>query len=214
MIHTCQERNWYVNKFLVPSLIEQNIPQEDIIVWLDKDKKGNLKSCLESFSSCVDINEDTWHLQDDVVICKNFLELSNQFSGYIVCGYVNKEIGPNADTFGKVPVNKMWLSFPCIKIPNKYAIEFVDWFNSEAISNCNFQDRIKRGKSDDWFFRKFLKIKYKDITIINMNPNLVNHIDYMLGGSIANPIRKNSTPAYYWDDYTLIRELENKINNG
>ena len=64
MIHTCPERLWYVEEFLVPSLIAQGI--DDIKVWNDERRVGNLASCLASFASCS--GGETWHMQDDVVI--------------------------------------------------------------------------------------------------------------------------------------------------
>ena len=49
LIHTCLQRHWYVKDYLIPSMIAQGIPDEEIQVWLDSERKGNLASCIESF---------------------------------------------------------------------------------------------------------------------------------------------------------------------
>lgn len=215
MIHTCNERNWYVEKYLIPSLLEQGIKEEDIINWVDIDNKGNLKSCLESFNSCKDISDGTWHLQDDVIISSNFKQLTEEHNDGIVCGFVNDVIGPDINKVGIVNVRDMWLSFPCIRIPNKLAIEFVNWFNTVAVHTDKYKERIKNNKSDDWFFRKFLKTtKYKYTNVLNLKPNIVNHIDYLLGGSVANSARKGFRMSCYWTENNLVEELERRIKNG
>jgi len=35
MIHSCNSRLWYVEQYLIPSMIKQNIPREDIILFND-----------------------------------------------------------------------------------------------------------------------------------------------------------------------------------
>lgn len=73
MIHACPKRMWYVSDYLIPSMLAQGIDKGNIIVWNDIDGVGNLASCLASFASCQEEGE-TWHLQDDVVICHDFAE--------------------------------------------------------------------------------------------------------------------------------------------
>ena len=212
MIHSCQDRYWYVKQFLVPSLLEQGIKKDNIIIYLDNTDDGNLKSCLKSFSLCKDVSLGTWHLQDDVIISKDFKQLTETYDNGIVCGFVNENIGPDINKVGKVKVRDMWLSFPCIRIPNKLALEFITWFNTKAVNNKDYKDRISRGKSDDWFFRRFLKDEYPTMEVLNLKPNLINHIDYLLGGSIANNYRKEKRMSYYWTENNLIDTLENKLN--
>ena len=48
--------------------------------------------------------------------------------------------------------------------------------------------------------------------VLNLKPNLINHIDYLLGGSIANNYRKEKRMSYYWTENNLIDILENKLN--
>ena len=48
MIHTCNKREWYVYDFLIPSLIKQGISKDEIKVWHDYKRIGNLQSFIES----------------------------------------------------------------------------------------------------------------------------------------------------------------------
>lgn len=48
MIHTCNEREWYVYDYLIPSLESQGLLPHQIKVWHDYKKIGNLKSFLNS----------------------------------------------------------------------------------------------------------------------------------------------------------------------
>ena len=51
MIHACPQRMWYVTEFLVPSMLEQGIPEADITIWNDTEKRGNLAACMAAFES-------------------------------------------------------------------------------------------------------------------------------------------------------------------
>ena len=47
MIHLTPKREWYVNEYLIPSMIKQGIKREDIIKW--NDDKGYGKGLYEIF---------------------------------------------------------------------------------------------------------------------------------------------------------------------
>ena len=49
IIHACLDREWYVDEFLIPSMIEQGIPKENIEVWMDRNRDGCLLSCMKCF---------------------------------------------------------------------------------------------------------------------------------------------------------------------
>ena len=84
MIHTCLQREWYVRDYLIPDMIGQGIPEENIEVWLDSERRGNLTSCLESFEAAGRRGSGRWHLQDDVLISKDFAEKTAEFDDGIV----------------------------------------------------------------------------------------------------------------------------------
>ena len=74
VIHTCPDRMWYIRDFLVPSMLEQKIPVDDITISNDAERMGTLKFYLKSFSELPKDIYGTWHLQDDVVLSKHFSE--------------------------------------------------------------------------------------------------------------------------------------------
>ena len=43
MIHCCPKRMWYVEEYLIPSMLRQGIDRDSIIIWNDN-KGGEIKS--------------------------------------------------------------------------------------------------------------------------------------------------------------------------
>lgn len=213
MIHACPERMWYVKQFLIPSMLKQGIKHSEIIVWNDRDHIGNLKSCLQSFASCGGMPGGTWHLQDDVLLSREFAEQTRKHSGErIVCGfcYVGYENG--TPITGEVFPALMWnSSFPCIYIPNRIAEEFVRWYYFEALPDPDYSDWIQSGKMDDTFFCSFYTAKHPNNIVLNLAPHLVEHVDYIIGGSTINTWRGHTTRAYYFDDEELVEELTREV---
>ena len=82
------------------------------------------------------------------------------------------------------------------------------WFKNDASQRtCNVQ-KVASNKSDDWFWIDFLREKHEDMKVTNLKPNLVDHVDFLLGGSILNPDRTSEkTRAYYFEDEDLVDEL-------
>ena len=39
MIHAVPEREWYVEEYLIPSMISQGISPDEIEVWMDSERK-------------------------------------------------------------------------------------------------------------------------------------------------------------------------------
>lgn len=213
MIHTCNERRWYVNKFLIPSMLEQGIRKEDITVAVDTHKEGNLLSTMKMFDYIArwkDWNDITWHLQDDIVLSKKFKERTESLYGDVMCGFCSK-----FDYYkkgGLVDPEKMWFSFPCIGIKNKIAKDCADWFFQKAVYDDRYKEFIKSGKHDDDMFREFLKTYSLNIRIYNVIPNLVDHVDYLLGGSLVNPLRaEKQVRSLFWNENSLNDELSEKL---
>ena len=215
MIHEAPSRTWYVDNFLLPSMLEQGIDLVDIVRVCDTEGRGNLLSCMTAFLWCGEHTKDaTWHLQDDVVISRDFAKRTREYNEGIVCGMVVEDWGPNYLKTGWQPVEELWYSFQCIRIPDKIAGECGVWFFTDAMkrNDREYRSRILRKKHDDDFFRFFLLEKYPSIQIFNTKPNLVNHIDYLLGGSLINSEREKSVNhAAYWDDEKLLDEIGDRI---
>lgn len=209
LIHACLDRMWYVQKYLIPSMKAQGIKESDIIVYTDTERLGNLKACMESLMLIVpNDNSGIWHLQDDVVISKYFKERTEQYDDGLVCGFCSKYSLENP--VGVVTGKDMWYSFPCIRIPNVLVKSFVSWFYQKAVNTPGYENWIKANKYDDEFFKIFIKTRYPNIKIRNLSPNLVDHVDYLLGGSTIKS-RKDQVRSIYWNEDDVIKRLESDL---
>ena len=203
MIHACPQRMWFVEDYLVPSMIEQGILESDIIVYNDIEGLGNLLACIDSFKSIADEKGGTWHLQDDVIISKRFKELTELNDVGIVYGFSgyydlrdDKWLEPGYTT----PMH-MWSSFQCVRIPNTIVKEYVEWFEKYMLTNPVYTQMLKRNKGDDWLFMKWLQSNKATTRILNLAPNIVEHIDQLIGGSVINTGRpKPDYTARFWEE--------------
>ena len=215
MIHACPQRMWYVDGYLIPSMKAQGIPEEEITVWNDTEGKGNLFSCMESFKTCSGQEGGTWHLQDDVIISRDFAARSREYDDGIVCGFGCLNFGPSMQETGRKPSMFMWYSFQCIRIPNEIAREFTEWFYNDAINRTQYASQVVDRKHDDWFFREFIKERKRDLWIQNLDPNLVDHIDYLIGGTLINQQRHlQINRSAFFPDQDLVEELKQRLKRG
>ena len=212
LIHAVPRRMWYVENQLIPSMLEQGINKDDIRVYNDEKQEGNLRACMNAFASC-DGEGGTWHLQDDVCICKNFKIITEAIDFGLVCGF-SSEMYDGPGKIGVVERKEMWFSFPCIRIPNEYARDCADWVTKYIIGNPVYRDFWEKGKNDDWAFRQYLKEFYTYVHAINIAPNLVDHVDYLVGGGTGDKPREKPVRAQYWNDYDIIANLEQKIKKS
>lgn len=214
MIHACPARMWYVEAFLVPSMARQGINRDDITIWNDADGKGNLQSCLESFASLDGIAGGTWHLQDDVMISRDFARRTQEMAGEnIICGFCFSpyEEGDPPVTGWVFPV-LMWNScFPCVYIPNESASNFVSWYYAEARSRPEYAGWIKSRKHDDTFFHQYCVERQPNTLVLNHVPHLVEHVDFLIGGSMINKWRGHTSRGYYFEDDDLTDELTEAV---
>lgn len=212
IIHAYPKRMDYVNNYLVPSLQEQGIT--DIAVKNDHTYLGNLESCMRIFNS-LNPDGEAWHLQDDVIICKDFKKRTEEFEGAgVVCGFV-WGLDEHLDKVGYVKPEDMWWSFPCIHIPNKIAVECSAWYYSRAKYNPTYAFWTASRRYDDCFFREYLRLFYPDDKVLNLQPCLVDHIDYLIGGTTNITARKDKQVRAQWfEDLDLVEELEKKIGGN
>lgn len=220
LIHCCEDRWWYVKDFLIPSMLEQGIASEDILVYRDKNRIGNLRafvdSCNKLVTQCRKQSIDgVWHLQDDVVICKDFAQRTQQYDNGLVCGFTCMyDDKPEPGKF-KLFEQKMWFSFPCIRIPTDMLTAFVNWANLNLWQSTYFNSCVRRNKSDDLVFREWLYDNYFNETELNLAPNLVNHIDTLIGGTTCNKQRSEdaNTMSIFWEDDSIIENLKKALEN-
>lgn len=215
MIHCTPVRRWYVDGYLIPSMTEQGIDEDRITVWEDTDGVGNLESFVRSMQWVYDTQhymDGIWHMQDDIVISKRFAELTQEDHDGIVCGFCNEIFdGGNVNLIGVVPAHFTWYSFTCMRIPNLYSGEFVEWFDEHVRQNNEFPELTDEGKNDDAVWKKFIEAKHPSATALNMIPNIVDHVDYLIGGSIVNKQRDGIRKAYRFEDTAVVTELEEKL---
>lgn len=207
MIHTMPKRLWYVNKYLIPSMLDQGIEEQDIIVHCDNGK-GCLEACMEGFSKLQE-GGGTWHLQDDVIISSKFKQQTEFYDVGIVCGFCcvyDEDKEP-----GIVPARDMWWSFPCIRIPNYIATGCANWYYNYMKGNDVYRDFLKDGVNDDWIFKHYVWDHYKYQEVINLAPNLVDHIDYLIGGTVNSSKRTVQIRSKYWEDEYLVNQLEEEL---
>jgi len=209
LIHSCEDRLWYVENFLIPSMVKQGISKGDIDVYTDTDKLGNLEAFIQSIL-LMDTGAGTWHLQDDIVICKQFKRWTEEYDDGVVCGFWSKY--SKEMPAGMVGVKQMWYSFPCIRIPDVIAKEFATWFYRECVYNPEYRLWIQKKKYDDTLFRIFLEDFYPDMSVLNLAPNIVDHIDYLIGGSLINPLHNEEhVKSISWEDNDVTQELRKEL---
>lgn len=210
MIHAVPKRMWYVEDYLIPSMLEQGINRDDIKIHNDVNHEGNLKSCLKAFLEVDDDADGTWHMQDDVIICHDFKEKTEQYDSGIVCAFKSRYDG--ASPAGQVSVEQMWFSFPCIRIPNHIAKECSKWISNCIIGNNIYTSWWQKGVNDDLLFKRYVRDYYKHDKVLNLKPNLVDHVDYLIGGSVNGASRAiKIVRSDYWEDEYLVTELESRL---
>ena len=213
VIHSCLQRKDYVENYLVPSLEEQGI--DDYTIMCDRYKLGNLIKCMEIFSNMRG-DGSTWHLQDDIILCRDFKKRTEQYDNEIVCGF-GWENDENITNTGYVNCSQMWWSFPCILIPNELARECATWFHRVASNTPKYDIWIASKKYDDYFFLEFMKSNYPEMKVLNLKPSLVDHVDYLIGGTTVNGISRQKykqVRANWFEDKDLVEELEKKLENN
>lgn len=205
MIHATPKRMWYVEEYLVPSMINQGIGKDDIVIYNDDKGLGNLNAFIDSVKG---LKHDIWHLQDDIIISSDFKEQTTKHDTGIVCGFCSRY--SSEKPCGIVIPDDMWYSFPCIRIPIKVSDAFVEWINKNVKEKKNEKvfNWIIANKYDDSLFMEFLEEEYPLMAILNLNPNIVNHIDYLIGGGIVNPNRREKADSIHWREPELVAMLE------
>lgn len=210
LIHTCPKRIWYVREFLIPSMLEQGISDDDILVYNDENRDGQLTSFLKSYDYIK--GEDTWHLQDDIIISKNFRKIAEERKEEIVCGFCNSY---STQQPGRNNAYNMWYSMPCIRISDNIFKGFYEWmFKPET--RKKFRHYFMENKHDDVFLQFYVRENCPQMVIYNVAPNMVNHIDHLIGGSLINQMRDKNTQeimSSYWDEPELLEEIEEQLND-
>lgn len=208
LIHACPARMWYVGDFLVPELRRQGA--DEIEVWNDTDGVGNLRACMASFAAR-EGDGGTWHIQDDVLPSASFVERARAHDCGVVYGFCNEDFTDDPLQTGRVSVEDAWHSFQCVRIPDAWARECAAWLDGDGRNHEQYPLWISSGKMDDSVFRAYLLERNARDMAENLAPNLVEHVDWIIGGSVLHPWRGIPARAYYWDEDDRVDELKERI---
>ena len=216
MIHTCEARLWYVEEYLIPSMLKQGIKEDDIYNYVDEKHDGNLVSWVVSCHKSYEMwgEQNVWHLQDDVLLASYFKEKTEELESVdgMICGFTC-EYDENRKTGEGTVIDDMWFSFPCIRIPNKIAKEFANWCDIYVWRDPQYGFWVRQKKGDDLIFRIYVESYHPHDKILNVAPNLVEHIDYLIGGTVVNKQRnKPNVRSMYWEEDYLVNELKEELS--
>ena len=211
MIHACLDREWYVNDYLIPSMTEQGIPKENIDVWMDRDRLGCLFSCMTCFQEYGKNDSGRWHLQDDVCISSDFKEKTEKYDDGIVTGFFRADWQDLTPQAGHVPAVFMWNSFQCIRIPDEVIRECAEWFFTDAMLQDIYKEAVETNKMDDTLFHDFVANYRTADYVTNLKPSIVEHVDFLIGGSVINKWRGHYARGDLWEDEEAFENLKAKL---
>ena len=170
--------------------------------WTNTTKATCVRACIKSFESLSDKPGGTWHIQDDVLLSANFKLVTEAENRGIRCGFASRY---DKGRQGYVTVKDMWYSFPCIRIPNVVAQDFVQWLNKYSTA---YKSYIDTGKHDDTLFQIYLTERMPNVKVLNIAPNIVEHVDWLIGGSQVNTKRDDKmVRSVYWEEPELVKKL-------
>lgn len=209
MIHTHPKRLWYVQNYLVKDMLKQGIKKEDIIIVNDSKGLGNLQAFINSLEL---VTDDTWHLQDDVLLSSKF-KIKTEVLGkmnMIVSGFCFYDFNMGCTLCqGFTRPIFMYMTFPCIFIPKRYSDEFKEWVKIPLVKEKH-KTFFESGKCDDQLFYQYVLEIHRGDEIYNCYECLVDHVDYLLGGSSINE-RDGVVRATYWYENERNIELEKEL---
>lgn len=192
-------------------MTEQGINRDNIEVWMDGNHDGNLFSCMKCFREYGKRGAGRWHMQDDVAVSANFRATTEKYDSGIASGFFREEWQDLTPKSGRVPVAYMWQSFQCIRIPDEIVGECAEWFFTDAINREEYREKVARNKYDDYLFRDFLRERHGNEYVMNITPSIVEHIDFLLGGSVINKWRGHYARGDLWEDTEAFERIKAKL---
>lgn len=201
IIHCVPKRKKWVDGYIIPELKKHN---QKYIIYEDTKGDGNLKSFTKSLDKVKNIPNGCWHIQDDIYFSSDFFErIKTLPKDMLIAGFTSADWCHGRE--GIQFIQGGWLSFQCVYIPTKYVSGFRQFLKDYYE---DYKQMIDSGCCDDTLFQKYIKKKFPEDWCLNVKPNLVNHIDYLIGGTT---IHKNFKPhlALYWDED--IKEMEREV---
>lgn len=207
VIHAVPERMWYVEGFLIPWLESQGADR--IRVWCDEVHAGNLAACMDAFAA-MEGDGGAWHIQDDVLPRRDFMRTCREFDSGVVYGFCCEYFTDDPDLAGTMYAEDAWHSFQCVRIPHAWARDCAAWFYSgdwRKLADPQLDVLWPDNKGDDAFFRAWLLAEHGDCTVVNLKPNLVEHVDWLIGGSVLSQWRDYFARASWFDEPETLQFL-------
>ena len=213
IIHTSPKRINFVKKYMVPCFKKYGI--NNMIVWNDEDMIGQLNAWTDCARWILLKKSDyigTWHLEDDVLPCQNFKELSEKLpeTADVIQGFIteNKDFDFNG-TIGLSTIKDLPYGTQCIYIPNAFLDGFVKFFD-EYVKTGNYRARQYNCGTlyADAVLRAYLRRYHRNATLNNLDSCMVEHIDYLIGGRSVKNQKLHNTKARKFDNYDEVKNLE------
>ena len=60
-------------------------------------------------------------------------------------------------------------------------------------------------------FKAFVVDRFPDVEATLLDPNIVDHVDYLIGGSVINASRNKPVRSKHWNEEELVNELTNEL---
>lgn len=213
LIRTTNKRLWYVKKFLIPEMLKHGIKENEIYTY--KDNSGNLSSFINMcnwYYKSHRIDEFVWILQDDVMISDDFHEITFNYRKTEANGFCSGV--DNINNSGYVPFTNSWLSFQCKNFRVDKIELFLDWYKTKVRYDDRIKQLVSTNKHDDLIYQCFEKEVFKDNNFIwNLSPNLVEHVDDLVGGSLVNKSREFEIKSQNFKNKEKIKNLKLLIDS-
>lgn len=186
MIHTNHSRRWYVDDYLIQSMIAQGIDESNISVW-----DGSFEDSMKWISENECYMDGTWHLTDNIVIGSRFKSITDANRVGVVCGFCNEKMdAANINMIGIVPIAFSWKSQQCIRIPNEYAYEYGEWLKKFDEKDGN--------KFSVW--REYMIAQHPASNAYNFPENIVDLID-----------GEDGTRAFRFNEQNAVNDIRKKL---
>ncbi len=192
-------------------MVEQGIQRGNIEVWMDRNRDGCLLSCMKCFQEYGKRNDGRWHLQDDVCISSDFREKTEANDDGVVSGFMRTDWQSLSPMSGRVPAVYHWNSFQCVRIPDAYVGECAEWFFTDAAYRDQYKEFVDNNKGDDTIWYDFLTENHLEDYVLNLNPSIVDHVDFLIGGSVINKWRGSYARSDLWEDNEAFEKLKSKL---
>jgi hypothetical protein len=90
----------------------------------------------------------------------------------------------------------------------------LNWFFEKCISKGLYSKQVQANKYDDFLFWKYMRERNKNDYVFNAFPNLVQHIDDIIGGSTTGNKRTKACKSLYFQDSAKEEMIKRKIESG